>query len=153
MTAILTLVGLALCLFIAEIFIPGGLLAIGGAFLLILAGGLSFYYGVTTGLLVLVGSLILVGVVFFIEFRLLKSRTARRLFTLDDAIQASTGLKDTAPLVGQAGVALTIMAPTGKVGINGRSYDAAARDGYLPKGARVVVVSADSFRLLVTQQS
>ncbi len=52
-------------------------------------------------------------------------------------------------LIGREGVALTLLVPSGKVEIDGNSYDAMCEVSHIEKGDKVKVVAADSFILKV----
>ncbi len=56
---------------------------------------------------------------------------------------------DMAGLVGQKGVAATILKPSGKVCIEGKNYDAMAVSGYIEPGAAVVVVRHEAGQIYV----
>lgn len=52
-------------------------------------------------------------------------------------------------LIGQAGVAATILRPAGKVVIDNETYDATALSGYIDKGEKIVVVKFETAQLFV----
>ncbi len=52
-------------------------------------------------------------------------------------------------LLGLSAVSVTPLAPSGKIKIEGKHYDAIARSGYLDRGVNVEVVEADGMRLVV----
>ena len=54
--------------------------------------------------------------------------------------------------MGSEGVTLTILAPTGKLQIDGKVHTAQAEDGYLEKGQPVRVFRTETFKLIVTKQ-
>ena len=52
-------------------------------------------------------------------------------------------------LVGREGIAETVLRPSGKVVIDGTSYDAVALGAMIAKGARIVVAKIESSQLYV----
>lgn len=52
-------------------------------------------------------------------------------------------------LVGKEGIAFTVLRPSGKVKIDGKTYDAAANVGMIDRGEMIVVVRAESAQLYV----
>jgi membrane-bound serine protease (ClpP class) len=52
-------------------------------------------------------------------------------------------------LIGQAGVAATILRPAGKVVIDNETYDATALSSYIDKGEKIVVVKFETAQLFV----
>ncbi len=151
MTAIITLVAVALLLFFFEIFVPGGILGVLGLIATIAACTLAYqeyqlFGALLTFLIILVGAV----VIFLIMMKVLpKSRLTRGLFlSARHTATSNVPLADDR-IVGQRGEAITEMAPTGIVLVNGRKVEAASQSGLLEKGTPVEVVAQDSFRLLV----
>jgi membrane-bound ClpP family serine protease len=54
-------------------------------------------------------------------------------------------------VVGKAAEAVTTLAPSGYVLVEGRRYEAFCRSGHAPKGAALRVIGIDNFRVIVTQ--
>jgi membrane-bound serine protease (ClpP class) len=54
-------------------------------------------------------------------------------------------------VVGKTALALTTMAPTGYVLVDGRRYEASCESGLAEKGSSLRVVAVDNFRLIVTR--
>lgn len=52
-------------------------------------------------------------------------------------------------MVGRKGTALTLLAPSGKIEIDSMPFEAKSRVGHIDAGEAVVVVSANSFELIV----
>ncbi|HKJ43350.1 MAG TPA: NfeD family protein, partial [Sunxiuqinia sp.] len=61
-------------------------------------------------------------------------------------ISVDASLKD---LVGKEGIAFTVLRPSGKVKIEGKTYDAAANVGMIDRGEAIVVVRAETMQLYV----
>ncbi|MEM7038806.1 MAG: NfeD family protein [Bacteroidota bacterium] len=67
-----------------------------------------------------------------------------------DRAQGYTAVSnDILELVGCEAVALTDLRPSGYIEIEGRKYDAEAKEGFIPKGATVIVDSVRSINLIV----
>ena len=151
MTAIITLVAVALLLFFFEIFVPGGILGVLGLIVTIAACTLAYqeyelFGALLTFLIIMVGAV----VIFLIMMKVLpKSRFTRGLFlSARHTATSNVPLADEG-IVGQKGEALTEMAPSGMILVNGRKLEAASQSGLLEKGTPIEVVAQDSFRLLV----
>ena len=52
-------------------------------------------------------------------------------------------------LVGKAGIAFTILRPSGKVEVDGNIYDATAENGFIEKGERIEVIKFETAQLFV----
>lgn len=162
---------LGIFLLALEIFvIPGfGVAGIGGI-LLILTGltlsliqndGFNFDLSgsevVARAILTVLLSLTLGGIVaFFVGKRFLEGNLFNKL-VLNAVLQDSNeegqpSAKETLKqLVGQTGVAYTILRPSGKVELDGEIYDATALTGYIEKGEEVKVVKYEATQLFVTK--
>ncbi|MBA3849121.1 MAG: serine protease [Opitutus sp.] len=154
MTGIILLFSLGLVLFFFEVFVPGAVLGILGGILMAIGCGIAFHeFGLNGGALASALAIFLVGLMLYVELILLpKTRFGKRLF-LDTAVSATSQPPPAqiADVVGQAGEALTTLAPGGFVLVAGRKYEAASQSGLLPKGAAVKVTGLDNFRLLVSK--
>lgn len=151
MSTIITLLLVALLLFFFEILVPGGILALIGACLVLAACVVAFNtYGAMEALAVFVGSLVVSLLMLYIELKILpKTKYGKRLFLL--RAQKASSLKPQAgqDIIGQRGESITTMAPTGMVLIGGEKYEAFSQSGLLEKGTPVAVVKQDPFRLIV----
>ncbi|HLP00741.1 MAG TPA: NfeD family protein [Opitutaceae bacterium] len=154
MTLVIVLFVLGALLLALEIIVPGGVLgSIGG--LLMLGGVVAAFLklgttggGVATGL-----ALLLLGTMFYLEMVWLpRSRVAKHL-TMDATIDSVSQppVAQEAEVLGQDAVALSTLAPTGFVRVNGRRYEASCRSGYAAAGETLKVVGLDAFRLIVTK--
>jgi len=77
-----------------------------------------------------------------------KTSLGRKLYlsTSQDGKAPSENMK---PLIGRTATALTILVPTGKVEIDGLSYDARCITSHVEAGERVTVEDANAFELKV----
>jgi len=153
MTLIITLLVAALLLFLFEFLLPGGILGIVGGILILVATGVAFNeYGAGAAALVLVTGLILGGLTILLEIQLIRKTKFGQRFIAQGAIEGSaSGNADrmTKDLIGEEGVTLTKLVPTGKVEINGETYTASSRSGHVEAGVNVKVVELATFRLVV----
>ncbi|MGA1204652.1 MAG: NfeD family protein [Opitutales bacterium] len=153
MSLIIGLVITAFILFFFEIFLPGGVLAVLGGMLLLGASALTYTeFGLAWAVLLLCGGLIAALVMFFLEIRFITHSRFGQQLALQSTIAARLNPKADDKLVGTEGVTLTILAPTGKVQVDGRIHTAQAEDGYLEKGQPVRVVRTETFKLIVTRK-
>lgn len=135
-------VAAALVLIAAEFVLPGMVIGLLGA----LAGIYGLFLASQSGLssFALHAVVLVVGVaVEIFLFRKLAPSIAARLGLASHAVSAGSAVptSDTfADLVGREGLALTALAPSGAVEVDGRRVQAASIDGFLDKGTAVVVV-------------
>ena len=153
MSLIIGLIVTAFVLFFFEIFLPGGVLAVLGGILLLAASAMAYAeLGLAWAITIFACGLLGALVMFFLEIRFIsKSRFGRQL-SLQSTISAKLNPKEDDKLVGSEGVTLTILAPTGRVQIDGRTYTAFAEDGFLEKGVPVRVIRTETFKLIVVRK-
>lgn len=154
MTLVVVLFILGAILLALEILVPGGILGTVGA-LMMAAGVVAAFVklGSTGGIVAMVAALLLLGLTFFLEFVWLpRSRLVNHLTmgtTIDSVSQPP--LAHESAVIGHEAVALTTLAPTGFVRVDGRRYEASCRSGYAAAGEALKVVGLDAFRLIVTK--
>lgn len=144
---------LGIVLLTAEVLTPGAILGILGALSMLTGCVLSFTeFGMGGGLLATVIALTLLGLALWVEFVILpRTKMGKRMFVhaqVDSTSQAPIGSD---ALFGHEGEALTTLAPSGYVQVDGRRYEAFSSSGHLEKGSRIRVDSRDNFRLLVSK--
>jgi membrane-bound serine protease (ClpP class) len=150
MSLIIGLIITAFVLFFFEIFLPGGVLAVIGGLLLLSASAVAYgELGIIPAVLILVFGLIGALVMFFLEIRFISHTRFGRQLSLQSSISAKLNPRADENLIDKEGVTLTILAPSGKVEIDGKTYTASAQDGYLSKGAAVRVLRTETFKLIV----
>ena len=150
MTSIVGLLIISFVLFFFEIFLPGGVLAIIGGLVLLIASAMAFTewgFAAAVGLFFfgVLGAILM----FFIEVKLISQTRFGRQFALKSTIATRLNPRADEKLVGAEGVTLTKLAPSGKVEIGGAVYTAAAEDGFLDKGISVSVSRTETFHLIV----
>lgn len=149
---ILFLVGIIFLVF--EVIMPGAVLGIIGGLAMLAGVGLSFaHYGASGGALAVLGASAVLGVALYVEFILIpKTRLGQRLFVHSKVDSTSQPpVADAGSVIGKAAEALTTLAPSGYVSVDGRRYEAFCQSGHAPKGAQLQVAGIDNFRLIVTK--
>ena len=149
-----TIIGLLVAAFILvffEVILPGGILGIMAALCAILASWFAgAEYGAGIGILTFVGSAAAIGILVFIEFKLLARTSLGSAFFLKSSV---TGHSNIAPaevsITGKKGISLTRLNPSGKVAIDGQSYEAYSQDGYIEEDQSIQVVAQDNFKLII----
>ncbi|KAF0093491.1 MAG: hypothetical protein E1N59_2760 [Puniceicoccaceae bacterium 5H] len=146
---ILLLAGL---LFAMELLLPGGVLGIIAAVLVVVAAIMAIAAeGVWAGLLVLAGGLAAGIAMFTLELKVLSHSQVARWFRHSSVSKGSARPATSAPaeLIGQRGVVASDLAPTGSVSIEGRLYTARSQGDFLHRGTEVEVVAQNVFNLVV----
>ena len=149
-----TIIGLLVAAFILvffEVILPGGILGVIAALCVILASWFAgAEYGAGIGVLTFAGSVVAIAILVFIEFKLLARTSLGSAFFLKSSV---TGHSNIAPaeaaIIGREGIALTRLNPTGKVTIDGQSYEAHSQDGYIEADQIIQVVAQDNFKLII----
>lgn len=153
MTWIVLLFAAGLLMLLAEVLVPGGILGTVGGIMLLIGSLLSYLtFGATGGSIAITAALALTALAFYLEFRVLPRTKAGRRAFLHHQITAtsSTYGPEAASLVGSNATAATTLAPSGYVTIGTHRYEAFCRTGYATQGTKLRVISADSFRIIVT---
>jgi membrane-bound ClpP family serine protease len=150
MTAVIILIVLGILLFVIEfLLVPGVTVAgIGGLVLTVFGVYKAFNdFGVSTGIWVLIGTLLLS--VFTIAMSL-RARTWKRLM-LNTNIQGTVDhdIKEDQIKTGDRGLALTRLAPMGKVLVNDIVREAKSTEGYIDVNSAIEVVSVEGTRISV----
>lgn len=152
MTAVLLFFLMGVALLAADIFASSFVLAIAGAASMLTGAAFTYRtYGAVDAGLAALAALVLLGVTVYLELVILpRTRFGRGL-----VVHASSG-SDKQPLapadvVGKAAEALTTLAPSGYILVEGRRYEAFCQSGLAAKGAALRVVGQDHFRLIVSK--
>lgn len=154
MNAIIILFLSGALLLAAEIFLPGAVAGIMGAIALLVGSILAFReFGFGGGLTASAAAVALVALMLYIELVLLpKTAFGKKLVV--QATVAATSQPPPAQLeavMDKPAEAITTLAPSGYVLVDGHRYEAFCRSGHAAKGATLRVVGMDNFRLIVTQ--
>lgn len=152
-TTVVALFAVGLVLLAFEVIMPGAVLGIiGGVALLIGVVVAWTEHGAEGGLLALTGALGSVVVLLLFEFVVLPRTRFGRRFFLHKAIDATSQppvAEDPDTVVGREAVAVTALAPTGVVRVDGRRYEARCESGFAEPGERLRVVRVETFHLVV----
>lgn len=147
--AILVIAGAVLiCL---EVFAPGILLGILGIAALVAASivaysGFGMMAAIVVGLLGMV--MALTGII--VEFLILpKTKLGKKLILAEKSGGKADYQKGTKELMQKEGFTLTVFAPSGRVKVDNKIYEAYSLDGHLEKNEMVRIVGIDNFRLFV----
>jgi len=153
MNAIVILFIIGALLLAAEVFLPGAVAGILGALALLIGSVLSFReFGFAGGMVASGAALGLLVLMLYIELVILpKTAFGRRLVvqaTVDATSQPPVAILEA--VLDRPAEALTTLAPSGYVLVDGRRYEAFCRSGHAAKGAALRVVGVDNFRVIVT---
>jgi len=151
---IIFLILLALVLFIAEMFVVGGILGILGVLMLSAATVLSFYeYGSTAGVLVMLLSTAAAVAAVIIGFKVVpKTRLGKQMF-LGDTMGQNEGFSSLddqlSRYVGKNGMTVSELRPAGLVDIDGERVTASSEGEFVEAGIPVEVIGIRYNQLLV----
>ena len=154
MNLIILLFALGLVLLFFEVFMPGGVLGFLGGLALI--GGIAVAatkYGGAAGLIAGGGALVAVGATLYAEIVWLPKTRYAQKFSVKSTSGSTIRQQDVeaGAVVGKAAEAVTTLAPSGYVLVEGRRYEAFCQSGHADRGAQLRVTGLDNFRLLVTK--
>lgn len=154
MTAIIILFVAGILLLALEVFVPGAVLGILGAILIIAGVSVAFgVYGATGGFIALATGVALLALTLYLEFVVLPKSRLARTFSMTATVEGTSQapVAALAEVLEQVGETATPLSPSGYVTVKGRRYEAFSQSGYLAKGVAVRVTGLDNFRLLVTK--
>lgn len=142
---------LGTALIFLEILVPGGILGFAGGLAMVGGCALAFSeFGVDGGLLAVLAAAALLSITLYFEFKLLpRTKLGGRMFLRSEVSGVSSSTADRLALVGKIGQAVTTLAPTGVIVLDGKNFEAFSRDGLVNPGAQLEVVAVDNFRLVV----
>ena len=151
LTLATSLVVAGLILIAAEFFLPTMIIGLFGAAVSFAGIYLAAEAGWVTCLLYALGFLVVLGLEFVAFRRLLPATAAGRAMmnqttNAGAAVPAAAGF---AVYVGKTGKAVTVLAPSGTVEVDGALLEAYSLDGFVERAAAVVVVEAGAGRVTV----
>ncbi|MCX8035518.1 MAG: hypothetical protein N3D11_00410 [Candidatus Sumerlaeia bacterium] len=154
LTLILTLLILGLLLLLAEVFVPGLVLGIGGFILLPIGVVLSFHhYGAATGSWVFAGTAVGVLAVFGLGMAIFpRTRMGRKVFLSERVVAGPTeqaAEQERKRLIGLEGKAMTDLRPAGIGLIEGRRWDVITDGSYITQGEPFCVVRVEGPSIVV----
>ncbi|NLM15131.1 MAG: hypothetical protein GX218_04665 [Clostridiaceae bacterium] len=147
---ILFVVGLLLL--IVEMFLPGfGIAGGSGVVLLVIAIVLTAKNATQAAVMVLI-LLALIALVLFVILRSAKKGKLSKTLILNSAARSTEGYRATADLsdlLGNVGVALTVLRPAGTGEFTDRRLDVVAEGMYIDKGTPIKIVRIEGRRIVV----
>jgi len=150
---VITLLAVGIVLLGFEVIVPGAILGIAAALVMLAGVVVAFVeHGSAGGLLALAVALFGILAMLYFEFRILpRTPVGRRMFlekAIDGASQPPVAERPE-DVVGREAVAVTALGPTGLVQVGGRRYEARCDSGFADAGARLKVVRIETFQLVV----
>ncbi len=147
---VVALILLGILFMLVEIFLLPGLSIAGIAGTIMLIGGIVYAYlfiGSTAGNITLAASAVAMGASFF---WLLKSKQLRKI-SLETNIESKVDHSDLAKInVGDTGVALSRLNPTGKVMVNDLTVEGKSFNGeFIDEDEKIEVVRIDTYQIQV----
>lgn len=154
MNLIVILFIVGVILLAADVFVSSFAMAIGGGILMAWGCALTFArFGGAAAAAAGAVAIVLLGAAIYLELVWLpKSRLGRAM-----VVQSTVGsTSQPAPakseeVVGKGAEALTTLAPSGYVQVEGKRYEAFCRSGHAAKGDHMTVIGVDNFRLIVSK--
>ncbi len=142
---------LALVFIWLEFYLPGGTMAVAGAFFLIAA---CTTYIISSGSLywsiffVVLSIALVIGVIRLAIYRIQRSKDKNTFFLSKDQEGYKAATFDV-KLIGQKGITLTDLGPSGYVLIGQKRYAAICRGPYVDKGKEIIVITGQVDHLVV----
>lgn len=156
-STVITLLAVGIVLLGFEVIVPGAILGIIAAVVMLVGVIIAFVeHGSSGGLLALAVALFGILALLYFEFRILPRTSIGRRMFLDKAIDGTSQApvaRNAAQVVGHEAVAVTALGPTGLVEVDGRRYEARCDSGFAEAGARLKVVRVETFQLVVIASS
>lgn len=152
MTLTLVLFALGLLLLALEVVVPGAILGVVGGVLLLIGVIAAFdTYGAGGGAIATGAALLAGCVTLYLEFVLLPKSRLAKTFSMTATVdgRSQPAVADRA-VIGRRAVAVTTLAPSGVVELDGKRYEAFARTGHVRAGTALEIVDIDTFRLIVS---
>ncbi len=150
LSAILFIAGLLLL--IAEMFMPGFGIAGGAGLVLLVIAIIITARSWTDALIMTLILLAMVALVLLVVLRSAKKGVLRRRLILWSAAKKEQGYStsdDLSSLVGQTGVSLTVLRPSGFGEFAGRRLDVVAEGSYIEKGIPIRIIRTEGPRIVV----
>ena len=153
MIAILLLFLVGVVLLASDIFVASFLLAVFGCVVMLVGCAVAYRdFGAWGVLIAAPVALALLGGTIYVELVLLpKTLFGRGLVVRSTSGAAQQPVAVSADVVGKAAVALTTLAPSGYVLVDGRRYEAFCQSGLAAKDSPLRVTGLDNFRLIVSR--
>jgi membrane-bound serine protease (ClpP class) len=148
MATVITLLLVGVALLVVEFFLPGMVAGILGTLCLIAAVVIGYaQFGPRQGTFILVG--VILGLIFgtFIWIAYFPQSRVAQSFVSKTSIR-DTGVGQS-ELIGQTGITLTDLRPSGSAEIIGKRFDVVSEGSMIERGARIQVVDVEGIRIVV----
>ena len=151
MSTILIFFIFGIVLLAADVFVASFILAICGGACFVGGCVVVFQkYGLMDATLASVGALLLLVCTVYFELVILPKTRFGKGLIVESTSGTSATPQASNDIIGKLGEALTTLAPSGYIQIEGKRYDAFSQSGHVTKGTQVIVVGLDNFRLIVS---
>ncbi len=152
MTTILLLSAIGIVAILAELVLPGGVLGVVGFICLIGAVIATFTgYGAMWGLIALFALIVLCIVTLNLWMKFFHRLPFTRSLVLNEEVGQDEELEDRQKLIGQTGIALTDLHPSGRAEIKGSRLDVISEGQQIEKGKKITVVSTSGPSIFVRE--
>ncbi len=155
MSLIVFLFAIGAILLALEVVVPGAIIGIIGGIAMLAGVVVAFdQFGIQGGALAAVAAVLLVAITLYLEFVLLPRSRLAKTFSMTATVDGrSQPVLADRTVIGKRVVAVTPLAPSGVVELEGRRYEAFARSGHVPVGTQLDIIDLDNFRLVVSESS
>ena len=156
MSAVVLLFVAGILMLAIEVIVPGAVVGICGGVALLAGVIVAFtQFGFDGGIIAMAVALVLGGVTLYLEFVLLPKTRLVKALSMSGTVAGTSqpAIAERKDVVGRQAVAVTALAPSGVVELDGKRYEAFARDGHTSAGERLDVIDVDNFRLIVSKTS
>jgi membrane-bound ClpP family serine protease len=151
--AIVLLILVGLLLLLLEVLVIPGTTVAGVIGFILLGGGIWMAFdtfGTNAGIIAIASTLVATGLVFFLAFR---SGTWKKLMLKENIESKVDSFEGFIPKVGDVGIAISRLAPMGKVIINNHEYEARSQNSYIDEKSTVEVIIVESNKIIVKLKS
>jgi membrane-bound ClpP family serine protease len=148
MIALLAMSGLFLIYL--EFFLPGTIMAIAGTIFLLTS--LILCYVQAGQLLLFIGYAALLAAALFITIRMALSRIKKANLPHNSDQEGYAACAFPKEMIGKTGLASSDLKPSGYIEVDGRTFGALSKLGYIDKGAHVQIIGGQGTHLIVTEK-
>jgi membrane-bound ClpP family serine protease len=146
---VISIIVLGLLIIMAEIFLIPGTSIVGILGLIVILVGIAFGYselGRTKGHYVLTGSFVATGILLYYGF---KAYTSQK-FSLKETIDGKVNILEEGKLiVGDKGISVTLLRPSGKIKIKDEMYEAFSIDDIIEPDTEIKIVKIEQNKIFV----
>lgn len=151
MIAAIVLGVLGLILIYFEFFLPGGIMGIAGAILMILGLVILIVKEASPVLILIYFVMMSILLAIAIKMAIIKVKKTKGSFYLEDDQQGFLASRFEKDLIGKQGVAASDLKPSGHVTIEDQFYQAVSKTRYINKGSKVKVIGGSGGHIIVKQ--